>query len=289
MSIGNGEIYYVNSEYKSSGTDSNFKYEINIPQNENYDRVCVLQASIPMSFYLVRDGMNSFTMVEFGIEKVVSIPIGNYNYQTFQTAALSAMNDAATTGWVYSVSFSSSTGKYTWKVTGNSGQPSFIFDGHLSQQFGFNQISTNVFTSDVLVSTNSVNFIPEPTIYIHSDICVGKTDILQEIYSNNTMTFSQIIYQLKTSVDAYAKKLRTTGNNTFTFFITDADNHELNTNGQKILLTILLYKKDDFSDVFKKYISWAVQKQQDLEEKQQDIEKISIEQNDNQLVNDSEN
>lgn len=260
MSIAKGKIYYVNSEYKISGTNSRFTYQIQIPQNSGFDHVCVLQASIPLSFYLVQNGTNTFTLTEDGIDTVMTIPEGNYNYQTFMTAVTSLLNTNSHHGWIYSITFSLLTAKYTFKVTGNSGQPTLSFTNHMSQQFGFNKISNNEFITNTLTSVNTVNFIPESTIYIHSDIVEDETDVLQEIYSNNTIPYSQVTYQLKTDVLAYSKKLRTTKANSFSFYLTNEEDDELLVNGQDVLITLLLYKKDDFTDTFKKYISWMVQK-----------------------------
>lgn len=259
MSITNGKIFYINSQYRETGSNSNFNYLLNIPQTERYDRVCVLQASIPLSFYLVREGINTFSLKEAGAAKVITVPAGNYNYQKFQVMITTLLNANATAGWVYSVTFNVSTGKYQFSVTGNTVQPILTFNNYLSQQFGFDKVSVNTFSGNSIKSKNSVNFIPESTIYIHSDLCNEDTDILQEIYANNTATFAQVTYQLSVPVDVYSKKLRTTNTNMFHFWITDEDNNELDTNGQNILLTILLYKKDEFSDRVINFISYIMQ------------------------------
>ena len=46
------KIFYVNSELRSTGTSDNFSFAINLPQ-QKFDRVCVLQASIPQSYYII--------------------------------------------------------------------------------------------------------------------------------------------------------------------------------------------------------------------------------------------
>ena len=86
--ISSSRIFYINTTNKQNGTNSNFTYEIQIPQTEGYNRVCVLQASIPLSFYMIQDGVNVFTLREEygGVETSIQIAIdpGNYNFQTFQ-------------------------------------------------------------------------------------------------------------------------------------------------------------------------------------------------------------
>ena len=267
MSILNQKTYFINTVNKLDGRNGDFTYEINIPQTEKFDRVCVLQASIPLSFYLIQKGVNTFTLREqyLGTDssRVITIPEGNYNYQTFQETLLNLINSNSPLGLKYACSFSKLLAKYTWTVSSPTytmfyGTVSFIFNNHLSQQFGFDRISENTFTSSSLTSKNTVNFIPESTIYIHSDICDGDNDILQTIYSNNTVPFSQVVYQLTTSPDAYSKNLRTSASNKFRFFLTDEENNELLMNGQNVLITLLIYKKDAFTEYFKKYITWVV-------------------------------
>ena len=53
-------IYYINSRNRISGTNSNFTYKIDI-NNIEPDRIAVLQANIPKSYYLIQDNANSFT------------------------------------------------------------------------------------------------------------------------------------------------------------------------------------------------------------------------------------
>jgi hypothetical protein len=268
MPISNSRIFYINSEFKTVGTNSNFSYEIKIPLSEGYDRVCVLQASIPLSFYLVQNGVNTFQLNEIPdsgipILTTFTIPEGNYNYSNFMTVVTGLLNadTASRHNWIYAMAFDKLTGKYVYTVNGSSITGiELIFTSHLSQQFGFDKHSTNAFTGTLLTSTNTINFVPESTIYVHSDICVSDNDILQEIYSNNTIPYSQITYQLSTDIDAYSKPLRTAHADSFSFYITDEEGDELITNGQNVLFTLLLYKRDEFSSDFRKFASWIVNK-----------------------------
>ena len=54
-----------------------------IPLNEDYDSICVPQISIPISYYLIQDGYNTFTLIENGSSYLVTIPVGNYNLNSF--------------------------------------------------------------------------------------------------------------------------------------------------------------------------------------------------------------
>ena len=57
--IKNSQIYYVNSTYKITRTDSSFLYQIQLPPNSEFNRVACLAASIPKSFYTIETGFIS--------------------------------------------------------------------------------------------------------------------------------------------------------------------------------------------------------------------------------------
>lgn len=264
--------YYINSERRLEGTSSSFTYEIIIPPQEKYDHVCVLQASIPLSYYLVEDG-EYITLREGATDANIFIPAGNYSASSFVTIVKPLINAASPNGWVYNMTIpnsflSPSTGLFTWTVTGHTSEPAFIFDNtDLHRPFGFSQNTTNTFVSGSLTSTNVVLFIPETTVFIHSDIANnGQNDMLQEIYSDNTVPFSNIVYKC-TSVEGYSKKLTTRDNNVFKFNLTDKHGHTLNFHGQDVLITLILYRKDDLMMQFLRYIqTQANYNSQQLEE-----------------------
>lgn len=271
MSITNSKIYYINTENKLSGTSSRFSYSIPIPVGSEFDRCVVLQCAVPISFYLVQDGFNQFLLTETikGTVNttVITIPPGNYDYVTFANIITTLLNKASSLA--YTVTFLEAQLKYSFSTTNDAGeQITFTFNSHLSQQFGFDKHSVNNFPilgNDSLVSANLLNFATEGTIFIHSDITNELTDVLQEIYT--TSTNSIISYQLTTSIDAYSKKLRTTGSNVFNFYITNEEDEELRLQGQDCLITLLLYKSDNFTEMFRKFVSWSIQSQDEKNNK----------------------
>ena len=48
--IGNKSIFYIDSQNKTSGTSGQFSISFNMPPNNTYNRIVVMQASIPKSF-----------------------------------------------------------------------------------------------------------------------------------------------------------------------------------------------------------------------------------------------
>ena len=138
-------IFYIDSQNRTSGTSGNFSINFDMPPNNNYNRIVVMQASIPKSFYLVSAPYNTFQLVEtvtassgsatnifgtvvsYGATKTVTITEGNYTktnmivcLQTMLTLA-SSLNSTIATQYVYTVGYplmnQPNTGKFTYTVT----------------------------------------------------------------------------------------------------------------------------------------------------------------------------
>ncbi len=110
-----------------------------------------------------------------------------------------------------------------------------------------------------MVSVNVLNFIPQTTMFIYSDLIETRynntTNILQEFYGENSSNFSNIVYQC-TSVDAYSKRLSRKFSNSFTITLLDENGNILNLNGQPLFLTLLFYKSNDIFDIIKRFIKY---------------------------------
>ena len=264
------KIWYINSEERQSGSSSDFTFQMQMPKDK-FDRVCVLQASIPQSYYIVEAFANTFIVRELGVDITVTVPVGNYNVFSFATAVASLLTSASTHSWVYTLTYPNSfsqanTGKFNFAVTGNGvNQPSFKFANELHEQFGFERFVYYPFVASALQSLNVISFVPETRLFIHSDIGINYDDgdsILQEIYGNNVAPLSVISYQLTTDASAYSKQLRSDANNIYHFWLTNKNGDKVDLNGQDILITLLAYKRDNFTEVFKNYIQIQLLKQQ---------------------------
>jgi hypothetical protein len=247
-------IVYINSENRVSGTDSNFTYNLNVTSTE-YDHICALQISVPKSYYLVQSPFNTFTLNEDGDTVEITLDPGNYTRQSLKTILTNVLNQESPNGWTYAVTYPTSseaeTGKLIFTVTGNTGlQPQFIFTTNLYKVLGFDDNSTNVFVGDELESTNVINLQRESTLFIHSNIVANPTDnILQEIYSNDTSEFSPISYQCL-NVEASSKPLSNIPSSA-NFYLTDEAGTPINLNGQNMLITLMLYKKESMTKLLK--------------------------------------
>ena len=263
--ISKARFYYINSDTATSGVAGNFTY--NLKLDAPYTHCVVTQASFPISYYIVRDGSNTFILQESTQSVIIIVPAGNYTALSFQTVLQNLLNTNSPNSFTYSVIFpnqfsSTSTLKYTFTVTNNGSiQPIFAFPATslLYQEFGFPANSSNQFSSDSLTSINVISFVPESTLFIHSDICENyQDDILQEIYNGNSVPGAYCVYQLTTSPETYAKRVTNTNSNLAHFYITDEAGNIIDFNGLNILITLMMFTKDNSLDILKKYIQYTV-------------------------------
>ena len=254
---------YVDSDYRISGTHSNFTYRLNLPKDFAPDSVALLQATIPKSYYLVRAGSNTFSLTELGTTTTVTIPPGNYSMNSFRTVLAAMLNASTSHGWVYAVAqpataTAASTGKYTYTVTGNAGsQPTISFptSSSIYLQLGFDYNSTNVFVASSLTSTNVVNFNSTIGMMIKSDIINGAASdgvhgsaVLQEIFNFNTSDFSNIGFQ-NSQVIFSAKRLKAGPlPEVAQFVITDTNDDTLDFNGGSVNFSLVFFKRDSYHE-----------------------------------------
>ena len=261
-----GKTFLINSENRVSGSTSSFSYYI--PNEGNWTHALVLGCNIPVSYYLVQSPFNVFTLYEEeGVPIQIQIPDGNYNVQSFKTVVQTLLNNASTTPYTYTITFENefsaqSTGLYTYNITPApvGYLPRFVFhDGsELHMQFGFPHASTNIFDANgTMISSNVVNFIPENTLHIWSDL-VQDTNLIT-LFSDNTVPYSNISFQSQSEI--YSKRLNQGGkDNLFNFSLLSGSGQHLNLNGLPILLNILLYKEEDksYQESIKNYIKYKV-------------------------------
>lgn len=258
-------IFYVNGRNRQSGDESDFLYQIQIPKETKYDMCCVLQMSIPKSYYLIQTG-EYFQLVENKTTVNISIATGNYTRKSLAATVASALTSGSPNGWVYVITYDTSstsvdTGKYTFTVTGNGGiQPQFIFltDNDINRHLGFVDGSTNTFIGDSLVSTNVINIQRDSILYLHSNMANnGPDDVLQEVFSDNSADYSNIVFQQQ-DVEAYSKKLTSSSNNVYKFTLTDEAGKKIDLNGQNINFTFVLYKKNNIYDMINNFLKLKV-------------------------------
>ncbi len=271
INVTNKRFFYINSGSQLSETNNTFTAELQIPTDSEYDRIVLMQANIPISYYVIQNGFNTFTLNEGNSSVIITMTAGNYNATSFAIFLVQLLNANSPNGLTYTCTIPNtfnqiSTGKFTYTVNTSSYPISFSFgiNSTLYEQFGFNYDSTNTFTqgseSSSMISMNVVFFVPESSVFIHSNLVNDEyTDILQEIYSNNSIPFSFLTYLCPDPL-AYSKKMSSNKTKSVTFQITDENNRPLFLNGLDIVLTIMIYKDPKIYTQISEFLKFEIQK-----------------------------
>lgn len=255
--ITNKKVFYVDSRNRLGGSNSNFSMQFNITKDDKFTHACIIQALIPKSYYLVISGSNTFQLQEGVSTVTITIPPANYNRRSFQSILSTLLNDNSPNNWIYTISYpnaatSGDTGKFTYSVSGNSSQPSFIFgDDSIFEQLGFDRNSTNTFSGDTITSTNVLKMQREDAIYIHSDLVHNSegNNILQIVFSaSDNPSFSNITYRA-IDIEANSKLIAVNTSNIYNFSLRNENGVELDLNGLNIIFSLMLYKKNDIHSV----------------------------------------
>ena len=282
--IGNHSTFFIDSQNRTSGTSGNFSINLMMPPNNTYNRIVLMQASIPKSFYLVSSPYNTFTLYEPGTSssgsasgtfgsvstsgayKTITLAPGNYSkttmivcLQTMLTLA-SSLNTTSTNRYTYTVSFplqnNPNTGKFTYTVSSLiTAQPQIIFPftSTLYLPMGFNRTSTNYFVGGSLPSANVIRLQAKDTLFIKSNIVArANKSVLQEIYTTANPDFSSINFN-QNNIELNSKELIYKDNN-FTFSITDEDDNVLDLNGQDVVFSVCCYEQNNAMELLKQDI-----------------------------------
>jgi len=260
------QVFYINSFNRTSGTDSDFFINLDMDRNNTYDRVVLLDASIPKTYYVVQNGYNTFQLTENTSTVTITIPYGNYNRSSFKNVVTTQLNANSPNGYTYAITnqniqTTQDTGNYFFSVTGNGAvQPIFTFTTNLYEQFGFNANSSNQFVSNSLQSVNITNLQPESTLFIHSDICQNYQDnVLQNIISASNPDYSYIVFQ-NPNPREYSKVFRTGFSGSFYFKLTDENGTVINLNGVNMVLTIMVYQLNRIDELTRAFIQYSMLK-----------------------------
>lgn len=250
---------YVDSSNRASGTDSDFIYNIALPSDQEFTHVCLLNALIPKSYYLIQRGFNTFQLREGATIITVTVPIGNYILNAFRTTITTLLNNASPNGWVYSVTYPPSsgpdTGKFTYSVAGNSSQPSLIFGDVLYEPFGFLPSTVNTFISGSLESVTVIKLQSEDRLIIHTNLVnnPNQDNIIISINAANIVPFSSVQW---INPDGAYRSHRLNGSNcsAASFSLSNERGIPLDLNGLNQNFTLMFFKQDNIFDVIRNFI-----------------------------------
>ena len=172
-----GETYtaYINSANAIDGDASTFSYQINFPPHVTYNRVVMLSASIPKTFYTIQNGENTMLLTEGTNNTTLSIAQGSYTNSSLAAYMTTFLTSSSKVSYSYTctsslATASPQTGLLNFSFTGGTTQPSFTFyNNTLADCLGFARDSTNSFVTASLNSTQVINFNTYNAMLIHSD------------------------------------------------------------------------------------------------------------------------
>jgi hypothetical protein len=249
-------ITYVNSRFRSSGTPSDFTYVIELPQTtgySHYDSACILQASIPKSFYLLNTGRDTFYLHEELDIIPITLPNGNYSRRAFAATLIALLNASSTHGYIYNVSVPNTatgpdTGKYLFSVSdGTYIALGFGMTTSPAEQMGFDPGSLNTFNARTLFSQNVTNLQVGSAVYILCDnVLNGQTQILQEVFTASP-DYSMMSFNVGLSggVAANKKKIKTSLTNAWRFRVTTPTFEVVDFEGMNLVFSLLIWQSGE--------------------------------------------
>lgn len=261
--IQSSKIFHINSNNRLSGTQSNFTFKLDMPKNNNFDRVCVLECSIPKSYYLIQEGRNSFRVEDNGVISTITIPQGNYSRRSFMNVVNSLLPNHFEIRYNNTVS-EVDTGKFLFYHNNTHGDQKIYADSFIYEQLGFDKDSINVFiplqNHSEVYSKNVINFQRETTLFLHSDAGNNHdNDILLDVFSNGNPDYSTIVWRI-TDLESHSKPLVSNTNNVFGFNLTDENDVNIDLNGLPLLITLIMYKKNNISRMISGMIKYFLLK-----------------------------
>jgi len=228
--------------------------------NNAFDTVCLVQASIPKSFYNMPSGYNTFTLRENTTSVTVTIPPGNYNRINLQSVLATVLTSASPNGRTYTVSYPPSTQAdtfhYTFTVNSIAITVQFIFTSISPfRQLGFD-VGTYTFTpgisSSTLESINALNLSYILRAFIKTNLVADATDsILEEILSFGSFPSSSVVHYIQYNFDMNSRKLSPGAKNSWNFVLQDAFSQEISLEGVPWAFSVVFFQRNKTHEIHK--------------------------------------
>lgn len=295
-SLTNPVVVNFNSKDRVSGTNSNFNSAPIDLGNNAFDTVCLIQASIPKSFYNVPNGYNTFVLRENATSVTITIPPGSYTRINLQSNLATILSAASPNLLTYTISYPASTQPdtfhYTFSVNSAIITCRFIFTNFSPfRQLGFETSTTYTFTPGVgsssLESVNAINLSYILRAFIKSNLVADATDsILEELLNfgsfpaNSVMSFQQVNFDMNSR--AYNPNNR----NSWNFVLQDAFGQEIDLNGISWAFSVVFYQRNKIHEIHKTELQMSNEER--LFKIGQEQQKLNSQINETDLANQSE-
>lgn len=244
LNSANADLILNTTQSDKSNVVFFFKDAIKIERNTIEMRLSVVDAQIPISWYLIDSYNNQIKIILNGVNTTYTFPPGNYNVNSFITAWYSVVGDNT----IWNVSFSSTTNKF--KFQSLTGTNFTFFDVNINSilgVIGFTPGVSSYTTNGTLYSVNCVNFGGINKVNIKT-----STFTLKNIDSKNKGRTRTIA-----SIPVNASQNGVIFYNNFTQYKSIFNNHELSQIGIEI--------QDDFKNYIKfNGVDWSLTLQIDI-------------------------
>jgi hypothetical protein len=252
-------IINFNSKDRVAGRNSNFySNPVDLGTNQ-FDTVCLIQASIPKSFYNVPSGYNTFVLREFDgfttTNTTITIPPGSYTRINLQSVLSTILTNASPDGLTYTITYPASTAAdtfhYTFNVNVGSGYDiSFILtDRSPYRQLGL-EIGTYLFTdtsltNSALESVNAINLSFILRAFIKTDLVANATDsILEELLNFGSFPSNSVMNYQQVNFDMNSRAYNPSNRNSWNFLLHDAFGQEIDLNGISWAFSVVFYQRN---------------------------------------------
>jgi hypothetical protein len=241
----NTDIIFINSYDRTIGSSDNFTVNISnqLKSNHEYEKISLVNCSIPKSYYLINNTSNELIINENGIDYYVYIQNGNYSLLSLCNW-LNTANNLSQYGVTYLYNFNPNiqTGRITISVTNNNGNDvifKFSNENNPALILGFEEI--NYTFNSYIISPNICNMELTNSISICCDIV--ENEILFSI-TPNVLAYNYINYQ-NSNLDLTCKKInRQIRNNIKIYLLDNISGKSINLNGVNMSLSIVLFSSD---------------------------------------------
>ena len=265
-------VINFNSKDRIQGTNSSFLSQPVDLGNNQFDSVCLVQASIPKSFYNVPSGYNTFVLREFDglttTNTTITIPPGSYTRINLQSVLSTILTNASPDGLTYTITYPASTAAdtfhYTFNVNVGSGYDiSFILtDRSPYRQLGL-EIGTYLFTdtsltNSALESVNAINLSFILRAYIKTNLVIDATDnILEEILSLGSYPANSVVHYQQYNFDMNTRKYNKSGTNSWNFTLVDSFDQLIDLNGIPWAFSVVFYQRNSIHELQKSELQIA--------------------------------
>lgn len=244
------KILTIDSSDRSYGSGSSFDVNIDMSRFNAFNKASVLMCEVPKSYYHF-DSAPTFSITESTgpVTEAVSITAGRFYTASQLAAELKTALDAASVSGgnslTYTVTYSSTTGKFTIAVS--AGETTFLTGSSelLSKYLGFEVSDTaNVTSSSTYTGPNVANMQRYDAIYVNcSFVSNNNSPRLLTLLPSGTPDLSMISYNSQ-DIDLGSVNLVDNMTNAATFWVVDKNNKPIELNGQNMRLVLTLWNEN---------------------------------------------